>query len=96
VSAAWDGLAWKRWKLTDEDWRNRERWDDYEIAVHDMVERTSTHRAPWIMVEANDKQFSRIKVLESVCSAIEARVGPPDEPRAREKKKTNDKKQGSK
>ena len=39
---------WKRWKLTEEDWRNREHWEDYEIAVHDMVERTSTSRAPWV------------------------------------------------
>ena len=83
---------WKKWKLTDEDWRNRERWDDYEIAVHDMVERTSTRRAPWILVESNDKLFARTKVLESVCNAIEARVGAADEPQAPEKKSTRDKK----
>jgi polyphosphate:AMP phosphotransferase len=78
---------WKIWKLTEEDWRNRERWEDYEIAVHDMVERTSTRRAPWILVEANDKLFARIKVLESVCQAIAARVGSVEELKASRKKK---------
>ncbi|MDX1698177.1 MAG: polyphosphate:AMP phosphotransferase, partial [Thiohalobacterales bacterium] len=52
----------KRWKLTDEDWRNREKWDLYEAAVHSMVERTSTLVAPWVLVEGNDKKFARIKV----------------------------------
>ena len=69
---------YKRWKLTDEDWRNRERWHDYEVAVHDMVERTSTRTAPWILVEGNDKYHGRIKVLQSVCDALEARVGSPE------------------
>jgi polyphosphate:AMP phosphotransferase len=84
---------WKRWKLTDDDWRNRERWEEYEDAVHDMVERTSTRIAPWILVEANDKRFARIKVLRSVCDAIEAKVGIPDEPKARANHKK--KKRGS-
>jgi AMP-polyphosphate phosphotransferase len=62
---------YKRWKLTDEDWRNRERWEDYELAVNDMVERTSTRRAPWTLVEGNDKRFARLKVL----STIDDRLG---------------------
>jgi polyphosphate:AMP phosphotransferase len=62
----------KRWKLTEEDWRNRERWDDYGLATHDMVERTSTGEAPWILVEANDKRFARVKVLRTVCEALGA------------------------
>ncbi|RME25344.1 MAG: polyphosphate:AMP phosphotransferase [Deltaproteobacteria bacterium] len=62
----------KAWKLTDEDWRNRERWDDYVAAVHDMVERTSTRQAPWILVEGNDKKHARLKVIRSVCDALEA------------------------
>jgi len=70
--------AYKKWKLTEDDWRNRERWDDYEIAVHDMVERTSTLAAPWVLVEANDKPYARIKVLESICDAQQAKVGMPD------------------
>jgi polyphosphate:AMP phosphotransferase len=69
---------YKRWKLTDEDWRNRERWEDYEIAVHDMVERTDTERSPWVLVEANDKQFARVKVLKTICSALAARLGEPE------------------
>jgi len=62
----------KRWKLTDEDWRNRERWDDYEMAVNDIVEHTSTHSAPWVLVEGNDKRFSRIKVISTFCDRLEA------------------------
>jgi AMP-polyphosphate phosphotransferase len=62
---------YKRWKLTAEDWRNRERWDDYQLAVHEMVERTSTHTAPWTLVEGNNKRFARIKVLKTVCERLE-------------------------
>jgi polyphosphate:AMP phosphotransferase len=69
---------YKRWKLTDEDWRNRERWDDYALAAHDMIERTDTHIAPWVLVEANDKLYARVKVLETLCRALESRVGPPE------------------
>jgi polyphosphate kinase 2 (PPK2 family) len=60
----------KRWKITDEDWRNREKWDQYETAVHDMVERTSTQSAPWTLVEGNDKRFARIRVLQTVCERM--------------------------
>jgi polyphosphate:AMP phosphotransferase len=69
--------SYKRWKLTDEDWRNRARWDDYELAVHDMVQRTSTTFAPWNLVEANDKHYARVKVLEEICSALGAALGSP-------------------
>ncbi|MFA7291938.1 MAG: polyphosphate:AMP phosphotransferase, partial [Rhodocyclaceae bacterium] len=61
----------KRFKITDEDWRNREKWDAYGQAVCDMVERTSTGRSPWTLVEANDKNFARVKVLKTVCERIE-------------------------
>ena len=61
----------KRWKLTAEDWRNREKWPDYEHAVNEMVERTSTRLAPWTIVEANDKYFARLKVLRTACDAID-------------------------
>ncbi|HCA28034.1 MAG TPA: polyphosphate kinase, partial [Betaproteobacteria bacterium] len=57
---------------TDEDWRNREKWEQYENAVCDMVERTSTDLSPWTLVEANDKYFARIKILKTLCGAIEA------------------------
>ena len=64
----------KRWKLTEEDWRNREKWDDYDLAVNDIVERTSTHSAPWILVEGNDKRFARIKVIRTFCDRLEAMI----------------------
>ncbi len=62
----------KRFKITAEDWRNRKKWDAYGRAVHDMVERTSTEIAPWTLVEANDKRHARVKVLRTLCAAIEA------------------------
>ena len=61
----------KNWKLTDEDWRNRKKWNDYSAAVNDMVERTSTRLAPWTLVEANNKYFARLKVLETACRRLE-------------------------
>lgn len=64
----------KQWKITGEDWRNREKWDQYEEAVNEMLLRTSTKYAPWIVVEGNDKYFARIKVLETVVNEIEARL----------------------
>ena len=63
---------YKQWKLTDEDWRNRSKWSDYERAVNDMIERTSTRRAPWTVVEGNDKYFARMKVLKTACDSIRA------------------------
>jgi polyphosphate kinase 2 (PPK2 family) len=65
-------IAFKRFKITEEDWRNRKRWDDYHKAVCDMAERTSTEVAPWTIVEANDKYFARIKVLRTIVRRIEA------------------------
>ena len=66
--------AYKQWKLTDEDWRNRSKWGDYERAVNDMVERTSTRLAPWTLVEGNDKYFARLKILKTACSSVKAAV----------------------
>jgi polyphosphate:AMP phosphotransferase len=62
----------KQHKITDEDWRNREKWDDYNLAVHEMIDRTSTEVAPWTLVEANDKYYARLKVLRTLADAIEA------------------------
>jgi len=62
---------YKKYKITDEDYRNRDRWDDYVDAINEMVERTSKKRAPWHLVPANDKKFARIMILETVCDAIE-------------------------
>jgi polyphosphate kinase 2 (PPK2 family) len=61
----------KAWKLTDEDWRNRKRRDDYSAAVEEMLERTDSPAAPWRLVEAESKSFTRVKVMESTISAIE-------------------------
>jgi len=72
-------VAHKKYKLTDEDWRNRDRWDAYETAVHEMVERTSTASAPWTLVPGNSKKFARLTVLETLCAALE-RAAPEPEP----------------
>jgi polyphosphate:AMP phosphotransferase len=64
-------VGFKRFKITPEDWHNRKKWDAYESAVCDMVDRTSTRIAPWTLVEANNKYYARIKVLETLCGAIE-------------------------
>jgi polyphosphate kinase 2 (PPK2 family) len=65
-------VSFKRYKITPEDWRNREKWDEYESAVCDMIDRTSTEIAPWTLVESDDKLFARIKVLKTLCERIEA------------------------
>jgi len=62
----------KSWKITDEDWRNRDKWDQYLEAVDEMLFRTSTDHAPWTIVEAVDKPFARIKVIETVKNRLEA------------------------
>ena len=64
----------KQWKITDEDWRNREKWDLYEQAVDEMLVRTSTTYAPWIVVEGNSKYYARVKVLRTVVEALEAKI----------------------
>lgn len=64
--------GYKRFKITDEDWRNRDKWGLYEQAVCDMVDRTSTEIAPWTLVEANDKMYARIKVMRTLCERLEA------------------------
>lgn len=64
-------VAHKQFKITAEDWRNRKKWDRYESAICDMVERTSSTAAPWTLVEANNKLHARVKVLRTVAKAIE-------------------------
>jgi len=64
----------KQWKLTDEDWRNREKWDIYEKYVDSMIMQTNTPHAPWIVVEANDKRYGRIKVLQSIVDTLKERL----------------------
>lgn len=66
--------AYKSWKLTDEDWRNREKWDVYVEAVEDMLLKTSTTAAPWTVVPANDKLYARVHVLETMVDSLESRL----------------------
>jgi len=66
--------GFKRFKITPEDWRNREKWDAYERAVCDMIDRTSTEIAPWTLVEANDKRHARVKILKTLVDRLEAAV----------------------
>jgi polyphosphate:AMP phosphotransferase len=73
-----EATDFKRYKITEEDWRNREKWDAYDAAVCDMVDRTSTGLAPWTLVEANDKNFARVKVLQTVCERLEMALGVED------------------
>ncbi|MFW0754398.1 polyphosphate:AMP phosphotransferase [Pseudomonas sp. H11T01] len=66
-----EAIPFKRFKITEDDWRNREKWDDYRAAVCDMVDRTSTEISPWTLVEANDKRWARVKVLRTINRALE-------------------------
>jgi polyphosphate kinase 2 (PPK2 family) len=73
--------AYKQWKLTDEDWRNREEWDAYEEAVNDMLLRTSTATAPWTIVEGNDKWYARVKALRTLVEVLSKELNyQPAEP----------------
>ncbi len=65
-----ENTPYKRYKITDEDWRNREKWDDYRAAVNEMLARTSARNAPWNLIAGNDKRFARIQVLEIVTGAL--------------------------
>ena len=60
----------KQWKISDEDWRNREKWDQYETAIDEMIKKTSTEFAPWYILESVDKKYARIKALEIVIDRI--------------------------
>jgi polyphosphate:AMP phosphotransferase len=66
--------AFKSFKITEEDWRNRKKWGAYEEAVCDMVERTSTAHAPWHLIPANDKQYARVEVLKTITQALEEKL----------------------
>ena len=61
----------KQWKITEEDWRNREKWPQYEVAVDEMLRKTSTENAPWYIIESNDKKYARIKTLRIIIKALE-------------------------
>jgi polyphosphate:AMP phosphotransferase len=65
-------VDYKRYKITDEDWRNRKQWDDYKRAVDEMVARCSTEYAPWTLVAANDKRSARVQILKTVVERLSA------------------------
>jgi polyphosphate kinase 2 (PPK2 family) len=65
-------VTYKNFKITDEDWRNRDKWPLYEQAVEDMINRTSTDQSPWHVVASDNKQFTRIEVLQTICKRLEA------------------------
>jgi len=85
--------GYKAWKLSDEDWRNRAKWGAYEEAVEEMLVKTSTRTAPWTLVEGNDKQWARVKVLSSLVSILskELKHKPADplKPKQRKLKTAN-------
>ncbi|WAR45384.1 polyphosphate:AMP phosphotransferase [Methylomonas rapida] len=64
-------IAYKQFKITEEDYRNREKWDNYQKAVNEMIARTSTCKSPWLLVEANDKNYARIKIIKAYCERLE-------------------------
>lgn len=64
------GNTYKHYKITDEDFRNRVKWNDYELATNEMIERTGTEFAPWYTIAANDKKFARIKVVKTLCDRL--------------------------
>ena len=64
----------KQWKITDEDWRNREKWDKYEVAVNEMIAKTSTEFAPWHIIPANDKKYARIATLKIINKVLEEKL----------------------
>ena len=83
-------IEFKRFKITEEDWRNREKWDAYQEAICDMVDRTSTGIAPWTLVEANDKGYARVKILRTICQRLEAELQGKPVPRAKPEKPAKD------
>ena len=61
----------KRWKITEEDFRNREKWDQYEIAVNEMLQKTNTENCPWFIIESNDKRYARLKAMKKIVEYVE-------------------------
>jgi polyphosphate kinase 2 (PPK2 family) len=70
-------VAFQNFKLTPEDWRNRRQWNAYHAAINDMVAQTSTARAPWTLVSANDVEHARIEVLRTLCERLQEVVDRP-------------------
>ncbi len=82
-------IGYKAWKLTDEDWRNREKWGAYEDAAEEMLVKTSTTLAPWTLVEANDKYWARVKVLSQLVEVLSKELNyRPQDPLKKAKHKS--------
>jgi len=82
-------IGYKAWKLTDEDWRNREKWGAYEDAAEEMLVKTSTTLAPWALVEANDKYWARVKVLSRLVEVLSKELNyRPEDPFKKAKSKS--------
>ena len=64
----------KQWKLTEEDWRNRDKWEDYIVAAEEMLEKTDQERAPWFVIAGDDKKSARLQVIRHAIDAIEAEL----------------------
>ena len=80
-------VAFKRFKITEEDWRNREKWDAYQQAICDMVARTSTGEVRWNLIEANDKNYARIRILRTLCKRIAQALDAAGGEKRRQKKR---------
>ena len=81
-------IDYKSWKLTDEDWRNRDKWALYEEAVEDMLLKTSTRTAPWCLVEGNEKYWARVKVLSTMVEVLSRELNHmPADPLVKKKHK---------
>ena len=81
-----EATGFKRYKITAEDWRNRERWEDYEVAACDAFTRTSSEHAPWTWIAADDKLHARVRVLETVVEALEKGLERAAKKRKRKKR----------
>jgi polyphosphate:AMP phosphotransferase len=81
-----EAIPFKRFKITEDDWRNRDKWDDYRAAVDDMVDRTSTEVSLWTLVAANDKRWARVKVLRTINQALEEAFDKSDKRERKAKK----------
>jgi len=69
-----ESTPYKSWKLTEEDWRNREKWEAYETAAHDMIQYTSTQMSPWELIGGNNKYYARIQVIKAIIDRLQARL----------------------
>jgi len=67
-------LPWKRYKITEEDWRNRSKWEEYEKCANEVFLRTNTSFAPWLIVPSNNKQYARIEVMKNLYNTLKSAI----------------------